>query len=88
MTRSIRFLLPDQTAQSSLALPDLIQEASARNPALVTARKQWEAATNRIAQARSLEVPTLSVQLWNFLQARWEVARCAGPPCCRRLSRV
>jgi len=58
----------DQTAPSSLALPDLIQEALARNPELVAARKQWEAATNRIAQARSLDDPTLSVHLWNFPQ--------------------
>ncbi|MDC8446925.1 MAG: TolC family protein [Nitrospira sp.] len=58
----------DQTAQLSLALPDLIPEALARNPELVAARKQWEAATNRIAQARSLDDPTLSVHLWNFPQ--------------------
>ena len=58
----------DQAAPSSLALPDLISEALARNPELVAARKQWEAATNRIAQARSLDDPTLSVHLWNFPQ--------------------
>jgi len=58
----------DQTAQSSLVLPDLIQEALARNPELVAARKQWEASTSRIAQARSLDDPTLSVHLWNFPQ--------------------
>ncbi|NGZ09890.1 MAG: TolC family protein [Nitrospira sp. LK70] len=58
----------DQTTQSSMALPDLIQEVLVRNPELVAARKQWEAATNRIAQARSLDDPTLSVQLWNFPQ--------------------
>ncbi len=55
----------DQAAQSSLALPDLIPEALARNPELVAVRKQWEAATNRIAQARSLDDPTLSVELFN-----------------------
>ena len=58
----------DQTAQSPLALPDLIQEALARNPELVAARKLWEVATNRITQARSLDDPTLSVHLWNFPQ--------------------
>ncbi|MBS0181527.1 MAG: TolC family protein [Nitrospira sp.] len=58
----------DQTAQSSLALPDLIQEALVKNPELVAARKQWEASTSRIAQARSLDDPTLSVNLWNFPQ--------------------
>jgi outer membrane protein TolC len=55
----------DQTPQPSLVLPDLIQEALARNPEIVAARKQWEAASQRIAQARTLEEPTLSVQWWN-----------------------
>jgi len=64
----------EQTAQLSLVLPDLIPEALARNPELVAARKQWEAATNRIAQARSLDDPTLSVHLWNFPQT-FNVAR-------------
>lgn len=58
----------DQTTQPTLVLPDLIPEALARNPELVAARKQWEAATNRIVQARSLDDPTLSVHLWNFPQ--------------------
>jgi len=58
----------DQIAQPSLVLSGLIPEALARNPELVAARKQWEAATNRIAQARSLDDPTLSVHLWNFPQ--------------------
>jgi outer membrane protein TolC len=55
-------------SRKTLALPVLIQEVLARNPEIVAARKQWEAATNRIAQARSLEDPTLSVQLWNLPQ--------------------
>lgn len=58
----------EQTTQPALVLPDLIPEALARNPELVAARKQWEAATNRIAQARSLDDPTLSIHLWNFPQ--------------------
>ncbi len=58
----------EQGARPSLVLLDLIHEALARNPELVAARKQWEAATNRIAQARSLDDPTLSVHLWNFPQ--------------------
>ncbi|MCP9456482.1 MAG: TolC family protein [Nitrospira sp.] len=58
----------DQAAQPSLALPDLISEALARNPELVAARKQWEAASQRIVQARSLDDPTLSVHLWNVPQ--------------------
>jgi len=40
----------------------------ARNPELVAARKQWDAASQRITQARSLDDPTLSVQLWNVPQ--------------------
>jgi outer membrane protein, heavy metal efflux system len=54
--------------RNKLALPELIQEALARNPELVAARKQWEAATSRIAQVRSLDDPILSVQLWNVPQ--------------------
>ncbi|MEO5957378.1 MAG: TolC family protein, partial [Nitrospiraceae bacterium] len=51
-----------------LVLPELIQEVLARNPELVAARKQWEAATSRITQARALDDPTLSLQLWNVPQ--------------------
>ena len=51
-----------------LVLPELVQEVLARNPELVAARKQWEAAQNRIAQARSLDDPIVSVQLWNIPQ--------------------
>ena len=58
----------DQIAQPSLVLPELIQEALARNPELLAARKQWEATTNRIAQAQSLDDPTLFVDLFNIPQ--------------------
>jgi cobalt-zinc-cadmium efflux system outer membrane protein len=58
----------DTVPRNKLVLPDLIQEALARNPELVAARKQWEAATNRIAQARSLDHPIQSVHLWNIPQ--------------------
>jgi len=58
----------DTVPRTKLVLPDLIQEALVRNPELVAARKQWEAATNRIAQVRSLDDPILSVQLWNIPQ--------------------
>lgn len=54
--------------RKTLALPELIQEILVRNPEIVAARKQWEAATHRIVQARSLDDPTLSVQLWNVPQ--------------------
>jgi outer membrane protein, heavy metal efflux system len=59
----------DRASRPPLLLPDLIQEALARNPELVAARKQWEAAANRITQARSLDDPTLSVYLWNVPQS-------------------
>ncbi|UVT17075.1 MAG: TolC family protein [Nitrospira sp.] len=59
----------DQAAQSPLVLQDLIREALERNPELVSARKQWEASSQRIIQARSLDDPTLSVNLWNFPQS-------------------
>ena len=59
---------PDSVLRDTLVLPELIQEVLARNPELVAARKQWEAVTNRITQARSLDDPILSLQLWNFPQ--------------------
>ena len=58
----------DPVLRNRLVLPDLIQEVLVRNPELVAARKQWEVATNRITQARSLDDPILSVQLWNIPQ--------------------
>jgi outer membrane protein, heavy metal efflux system len=58
----------DSVPRDSLMLPELIQGVLARNPELVAARKQWEAATNRITQARSLDDPILSIQLWNVPQ--------------------
>lgn len=60
---------PDPVLRKMLALPELIQEALARNPEMVVVRKQWEVASNRIVQARSLEDPTLSVQWWNAPQS-------------------
>ncbi|SPP66297.1 TolC family protein [Nitrospira lenta] len=56
---------PDSVLRNTLVLPELVQEALARNPEIVAARKQWDAATNRITQARSMDDPTLSVQWWN-----------------------
>jgi outer membrane protein TolC len=58
----------DSVLRNRLVLPELIQVVLAQNPELVAARKQWEAATNRITPARSLDDPILSVQLWNFPQ--------------------
>ncbi len=58
----------DPLRRKTLALPELIQEILARNPEIVAARKQWEAASQRIVQARALDDPTLSVQLWNVPQ--------------------
>jgi len=58
----------DSVLRNRLVLPELIQEVLARNPELAATRKQWEAATNRIAQVRSLDDPILSVQLWNIPQ--------------------
>ena len=48
-----------------LMLPELIHEVLARNPELVAARKQWEAATNRITPARSLDDPSVFVDFFN-----------------------
>jgi len=55
----------DSVLRNQLVLPELIQEVLARNPEIVAARKQWEAASQRIVQARTLEDPNLSVQWWN-----------------------
>ena len=59
----------DSVRRNTLVLPELIHEVLARNPELVAARKQWEAATHRITQARSLEDPILSLQFWNSPQS-------------------
>ena len=64
-----RAQIADSVPRNKLVLPELIQEVLARNPELVAARKQWEAVTNRITQARSLDDPILSLQLWNFPQS-------------------
>jgi len=64
----------DSMLRNRLLLPELIQEALARNPELAATRKQWEAATSRIAQVRSLDDPILSLQLWNVPQP-FNVAR-------------
>lgn len=56
---------PDSVLRNRLVLPELVQEALARNPEIGAARKQWDAAANRITQVRSLDDPTLSVQWWN-----------------------
>ncbi len=55
----------DPSPPTSTSLPDLIRQALERNPEIAAVRKQQEAATQRIAQARSLDDPTLSVQWWN-----------------------
>jgi outer membrane protein, heavy metal efflux system len=65
----------DSVPRNKLVLPELIQEVLARNPELVAARKQWEAVTNRITQARSLDDPILSLQLWNFPQQNFNVTQ-------------
>lgn len=64
----------DSASRDRLVLPELIHEVLARNPELTATRKQWEAATNRIAQVRSLDDPILSLQLWNVPQP-FNVAR-------------
>jgi outer membrane protein, heavy metal efflux system len=65
---------PESSPRDRLVLPELIHEVLARNPELAATRKQWEAATNRIAQVRSLDDPILSLQLWNVPQP-FNVAR-------------
>ncbi|WP_455243872.1 TolC family protein [Petrachloros mirabilis] len=49
-----------------LVLSEIIREALEANPEIATARQQLAAASQRITQARALDDPTFSVQLWNF----------------------
>lgn len=58
----------DLPHQGALALPELIQEALARNPEIQAARQQWEATAKRVTQAGTLDDPTLQVQWWNAPQ--------------------
>lgn len=58
----------DQLALKTLDLSGLVTEALAQNPEIQAARQQVEVAAQRVPQARALDDPTLSVQLWNFPQ--------------------
>jgi outer membrane protein TolC len=53
---------------SPLALGGLIDEALARNPEIQAMHQQWEAAHEKVPQARTLPDPTFGVHLWNFPQ--------------------
>src|SRR5579884_283329 len=55
----------EQRIRGRLDLRELIREALARNPEIQAARRQWEAASQRVTQAGSLDDPALSVQWWN-----------------------
>ncbi|HLZ33106.1 MAG TPA: TolC family protein [Nitrospira sp.] len=55
----------EQVPPEPLILSGVIREALALNPEILAARHQWAAASQRIAQARSFDDPTLSVQWWN-----------------------
>ncbi len=49
-------------ASEPLALPQLLQEARAKNPDVLAARKRWEAAQQRIKQAKGLPAPRIGVE--------------------------
>lgn len=72
MTASVVFasvtFAEDQLALKTLDLSGLVTEALAQNPEIQAARQQVEVAAQRVPQARALDDPTLSVQLWNFPQ--------------------
>ncbi len=55
----------DLSSQGTSSLPELIQEALAKNPEIQAARQQWAASSKRIPQARALDDPSLQVQWWN-----------------------
>ena len=56
---SIHFLDADALAQASvqggLELPALIEEATDRNPAIITAREKWQSAQQIIEARRALQ---------------------------------
>lgn len=60
-----------------LALDGLIEEALTRNPEIQASHQQWQAALEKVPQARTLPDPTFGVQLWNFPQDL-DIARSLG----------
>jgi outer membrane protein, heavy metal efflux system len=51
-----------------LVLEGLIEDALTRNPEIQASHQQWQAALEKVPQARTLPDPTFGVQLWNFPQ--------------------
>ena len=49
-------------------LESLIEEALTRNPEIQASHQQWQAALEKVPQARTLPDPTFGVHLWNFPQ--------------------
>jgi cobalt-zinc-cadmium efflux system outer membrane protein len=64
-------------ADVPLALDGLIDEALTRNPEIQASHQQWQAALEKVPQARTLPDPTFGVQLWNFPQDV-DIARSLG----------
>ncbi len=60
-----------------LTLEGLIEEALTRNPEIQASHQQWQAALEKVPQARTLPDPTFGVQLWNFPQDL-DIARSLG----------
>ncbi|MGH7230268.1 MAG: TolC family protein, partial [Nitrospiraceae bacterium] len=60
-----------------LNLEGLIEEALTRNPEIQASHQQWQAAIEKVPQARTLPDPTFGVQLWNFPQDL-DIARSLG----------
>jgi outer membrane protein TolC len=61
----MHFLVIAQTEDSSLYLPELVQEAMESNPQLQSLYNAWQAGKARIPQAGALPDPTLSFNLLN-----------------------
>jgi cobalt-zinc-cadmium efflux system outer membrane protein len=55
---------PDVVSAEALSLQAAIEEALARNPELLAARRAWQAALRRPPQARALDDPEFSIQTW------------------------
>jgi len=52
------------SAQTNDSLDALIETALAKNPEIAMARKKWDAALQKIPQARALDDPTVGVDAW------------------------
>jgi outer membrane protein TolC len=63
------------SAQTNDSLDTLIETALANNPEIAMARKKWDAALQKIPQARALDDPTVGVDAWRKNQETMEASQ-------------